>query len=60
MEKKVEITETQIKKSVNNKYHEAFEQMKVFYMFMHEDDTHLHFKHILTRDYIKIKKEVLK
>ena len=45
---------------VNNKYHEAFEQIKVFYMFMHEDDTYLHFKHILTRDYIKIKKEVLK
>ena len=43
--------------NVNEKFNEAFEQIKMFYMFMQEDAEHIHFKHKLTRDYIKIRKE---
>ena len=42
--------------NANSKFEEAFEQLKVFYMFMWEDEIHLHFKHKITREYIKIKK----
>ena len=45
---------------VNEKFNQAFDQIKVFYMFMYEDKKFMHFKHILYRDYIKIRKEEIK
>ena len=44
----------------NKKFEEAFDQIKVFDMFMYEDKEFMHFKHILYRDYIKIRKEEIK
>ena len=38
---------------MKQKFEEAFE---VLYMFMHEDDEAMHFKHRITREYIKIQK----
>ena len=32
---------------VNEKFNQAFDQIKVFYMFMYEDKKFMHFKHIL-------------
>ena len=45
---------------VNEKFNQAFDQIKVFYMFMYEDKEFMYFKHILYRDYIKIRKEEIK
>ena len=45
---------------VNEKFNQAFDQIKVFYMFMYEDKEFMHIKHILYRDYIKIRKEEIK
>ena len=45
---------------VNEKFNQAFDQIKVFYMFMYEDKKFMHFIHILYRDYIKIRKEEIK
>ncbi len=44
---------------VNEKFNQAFDQIKVFYMFMYEDQDNLYFKHKLTRDYVAIRKEKL-
>ena len=44
---------------VVEKFREAFEQIKHYYMFMYEDENYLHFKHKLTRDYVAIRKEKL-
>ena len=41
---------------MNVKFEQAFEVMKNNYMFMHEDDDTLYFKHIVTREYIKVQK----
>lgn len=41
---------------MNVKFEQAFEVMKNVYMFMHEDDEALYFKHIVTREYIKVQK----
>ena len=37
-------------------YEKAFDIIKDYYMFMHEDDDALHFKHRYTRRYIKVEK----
>ena len=42
-----------------NKWDIAKKQFVTYYMFMHEDKNYLHFKHKLTREYIKIRKEVI-
>jgi len=44
---------------VVEKFREAFEQIKQYYMFMYEDENNMYFKHKLTRDYIAIRKEKL-
>ena len=41
---------------MNVKFEQAFEVMKNVYMFMHEDNEALYFKHIVTREYIKVQK----
>ena len=41
---------------MKQKFEEAFEVIKDLYMFMHEDDESMHFKHRITREYIKIQK----
>ena len=41
---------------MRQKFEEAFEVMKDLYMFMHEDEEALWFKHRITRAYIKIVK----
>ncbi len=40
----------------NIPYTKAFDIIKDYYMFMHEDDDAIHFKHRYTRQYIKIEK----
>jgi hypothetical protein len=42
--------------SMQQKFEQAFDVMKELYMFMHEDREALYFKHIVTREYIKIQK----
>jgi len=41
---------------MNEKFEQAFDVLKNVYMFMHEDDEALYFKHIVTREYIKVQK----
>ena len=41
---------------MKQKFEHAFDVMKELYMFMHEDDEALYFKHIITREYIKVQK----
>jgi hypothetical protein len=41
---------------MNQKFEQAFDVLKNVYMFMHEDDEALYFKHIVTREYIKVQK----
>lgn len=41
---------------MKQKFEEAFEVIKDLYMFMHENDEAMHFKHRFTREYIKIQK----
>ena len=63
MDKQINITDWRCSmevSEVNEKFNQAFDQIKVFYMFMYEDKEFMHFKHILYRDYIKIRKEEIK
>jgi hypothetical protein len=41
---------------MKQKFEAAFEVIKDLYMFMHEDDEAMHFKHRITREYIKVEK----
>jgi len=41
---------------MKQKFEEAFEVMKDLYMFMHEDEEALYFKHTITREYIRVQK----
>ena len=41
---------------MQQKFEQAFDVMKELYMFMHEDREALYFKHIVTREYIKVQK----
>ena len=41
---------------MNEKFEQAFDVLKNVYMFMREDDEALYFKHIVTREYIKVQK----
>ena len=63
MDKQINITDWRYSmevNEVNEKFNQAFDQIKVFYMFMYEDKEFMQFKHILYRDYIKIRKEEIK
>ena len=63
MDKQINITDWRCSmkaNEVNEKFNQAFDQIKLFYMFMYEDKEFMHFKHILYRDYIKIRKEEIK
>ena len=63
MDKQINITDWRYSmedNEVNEKFNQAFDQIKVFYMFMYEDKEFMYFKHILYRDYIKIRKEEIK
>ncbi len=41
---------------MRQKFEEAFEVMKDLYMYMHEDESALYFKHKITREYIRVQK----
>ena len=41
---------------MQQKFETAFDLIKDLYMFMYEDDEALHFKHKITREYIKVQK----
>ena len=63
MDKQINITDWRYSmeaNEVNEKFNQAFDQIKVFYMFMYEDKEFMYFKHTLYRDYIKIRKEEIK
>ena len=41
---------------IKQKFEDAFDAIKGSYMFMHEDKEAFHFKHKITREYIKVQK----
>lgn len=44
-------------KEINNAFEHAIDQIKTEYMLMHICDRYFHFKHAVTREYIKIPKQ---
>ena len=43
---------------IKYKFDDAIEIIKDFYMFMYEDENYYFFKHQLTKEYIKIQKDI--